>query len=278
MYDKLLDMKNKQLKHSSILIILFICTLLYGIQIFYHTQTKPKDEDTIAILGFHNVVRDEEKEQYYKYNMWVDSESSFREKMQYLNDQGYETWTLDELYEWKQGNISKPERVVVLTFDDGYYASSYLITPILKEYDFQATTFVVGGMIEKEHNWDASRLQYLNTSDMLDQSIMHYASHTYALHGKSQGSFLIDMKSKEELQADLIKQHEITNIDYIAYPYGYYNDRIIEVLNENNVKLAFGYNENRKATIQDHNYKLPRFAITSFTSMDSFRAMLESEN
>lgn len=273
-----MNMNFKTIKQYSIKYFILLFTFLYAIQIFYHSQAKPKDEDTIAILGFHNVVRDEEKEQYYKYNMWVDSESSFREKMQYLYDQGYQTWTLDELYEWKQGNISKPERVVVLTFDDGYYASSYLIAPILKEYDFQATTFVVGGMIEEEHTWDASRLQYLNTSDMLDQSTMHYASHTYALHGKLQDSFLIDMKSKEELQSDMLKQHEITNIDYIAYPYGYYNDRIIEVLNENNVKLAFGYNENRKATIQDHNYKLPRFAITSFTSMDSFRAMLESEN
>lgn len=264
-------------KHHSLLYFILICILLYGIQILYHTQTKVQEEDTIAIFGFHNVVRDEEKEEYYKYNMWVDSESSFREKLQYLYDQGYQTWTLDDLYEWKQGNLSKPEHVVILTFDDGYYASSYLIAPILKEYGFQATTFVVGSMIEGEHSWDASRLQYLNMSDMQDQSTMNYASHTFAMHGKTQGNFILDLKTKTEMQEDMDKQFKITDLSYIAYPYGYYNDQMIEVLRENHVKLAFGYNENRKASIHDHNYKLPRFAVTAFTTMDSFRAMLESE-
>lgn len=257
--------------------LICLCICAYGIQIVAHTITKVPEADTIAILGFHNVVSDEEKDLYYAGNVWVDDVSSFSEKMDYLYEQGYETWTLDELYAWKQGKKEKEGNVIVLTFDDGYYASSHLIAPILERYGFQATTFVVGSFLAGPHVWDASYIQYMNAQDMEDQSIMSYYSHTYALHDKQDGTFLVDMKTKEELQKDLDLQKTVTSVDYLAYPYGHYNEKMIDVLQENGVKLAFGYNENIKASRMDNAYTLPRFAITSNTSMASFQAMLDSE-
>lgn len=104
---------------------------------------------------------------------------------------------------------------------------------------------------------------------------MAYASHTYALHTKENDQFAIDSKTKKQLQEDFQKQQQVTDISYIAYPYGYVNELMMEVCKEFQVKLGFCYHENRAATRADDDYQLPRFAITSMTSMDSFRAMLE---
>lgn len=271
-------MKKTTMKTRVLFYIFITCVILYTMQIVYHTITKPSDQDTIPILGFHNIVKDEEKERYYPYDMWVDSEQAFMEKMQYLYDEGYETWSLDDLYEWKTGEKEKPEKVVVLTFDDGYFASSYLIAPILDQFHYQGTTFVIGGYVDnEEREWDGSHLQYLNHHDLQDQRIMKYVSHTYYLHYKEHGTFAMDLKTKEELQEDFRLQQEVTDTSYVAYPYGYYNDMMIEVLKDNNVKLAFGFNENRKVYRNDDNYTLPRFSVNSYTTMDSFKAMLESE-
>lgn len=267
--------KHKTYQH--IQYILIICILLYAVQLAFHVFTStPQRNEQIAILGFHNVVHDDEKERYYKTNMWVESLSSFEEKINYLYEEGYHTITLDELYDWKRGALEIDEKSIVLTFDDGYYASSNIIPEILEKYGFTASTFVVGSAVEGEHTWDASRLQYVNKQDMLDTSIMKYYSHTYAMHGKTEGAFTFDVADEAQMQMDIEMQKEFVDITYFAYPFGYYNDTIIQVLKQNDVKLAFGYNENKKATRAGDHYTIPRFAVTAYTNMEVFKAMLES--
>ena len=66
------------------------------------------------------------------------------------------------------------------------------------------------------------------------------------------------------------------SITFDAYPYGQYNKRIQKILKDKGTRLAFGYNENRKAKHSDDSYALPRFNVNAYTRLDVFRAMLES--
>lgn len=248
---------------------IWILCICYLISMMIHLLTKPRNEDVIPILGFHEIVSDEEKDSTYASNMWVDSRSNFLEKMEYLHDQGYTTWTLDELYAWKQGKKEKLGKTIVLTFDDGYASSSEWIAPTLKKYGFHATTFVIGSMVT-----DTKHTVYLTYDQMKDQSIMQYASHTFALHDQDNG-FLMDQKSIGQLREDFEKQKQVSDISYIAYPYGHVNESMLKVCKEYQVKLGFCYHENKMAKRSDDDLQLPRFAITATTSMDSFRAMLE---
>ncbi len=268
-------MINKMRKHVEVLFIL-CCLVLYGLFVFYEEAVSSDQSQGIAVLGFHHVVRDEEKEQFYPHHMWVDSERVFTEKIRYLYEQGYETWSLDDLYEWRMGRKELNGKVVVLTFDDGYYASSHLIAPILKQYGYCASTFVIGSMLEEAHTWDASRIQYLNAQDMEDQSVMRYYSHTYDLHNKQGNHYAIDV-DQAQLQADFDAQRLLVDCSYVAYPYGYYNEQMLANMKQNDVLLAFGYHENRKVHMDDDVYQIPRFAVHADTGMDSFRAMLDSK-
>ncbi len=253
-------------------VILPIIISVYLIATLFHTCFT-RNNDKIAILGFHNVVRDEVKQQEYPYNMWVESESMFRERIAYLYEQGYTTWTMQELYEWKCGKRVKPEKVVVLTFDDGYRSSKEIIAPILKEYGYRGTTFVVGSLVKQAD--EAST--YLSEEDLKDQETMEYYSHTYQLHDHDNHEYAVDRASKQQLQKDYEQQLTITDCSFVAYPFGHYNDEIISVLEENSVKLAFGYHENRKASKTDHAFALPRFSVNAYTTMDTMKAMLESD-
>jgi len=270
---------KKQIPEIKIaLAVVGTCVFLYACYLLSQMHQMPSSREMIPILGFHQVVHDEEKAAYYPYDMWVDSESAFEEKIRYLYEQGYETWTMDELYAWMIGEKEAKEKTVVLTFDDGYYACTQVIVPILKKYGFQATTFVIGSTLEGEHTWDGSQLQFLNKEDMKDQSVMQYYSHTYDLHEKQNNAYAIDVRSKAALVQDMQQQKKITDCSYLAYPYGHYNDTMIEVLKEHGVKLAFGYHENVKAKRGDDVYKIPRFSINAYTTMDTFRSMLESKS
>ncbi len=253
-------------------VILPIIISVYLLAALFHICFM-KNNDKIAILGFHNVVRDEVKRQEYPYNMWVESESVFRERIAYLYEQGYTTWTMQELYEWKCEKRKKPEKVVVLTFDDGYRSSKDIIAPILKEYGYRGTTFVVGSLVKQA---DETSI-YLSEEDLKDQETMEYYSHTYQMHDHYNNEYAVDHFSKQQLQKDYEQQMSITDCSYVAYPFGHYNTEIISVLEENGVKLAFGYHENRKASKTDHAYTLPRFSVNAYTTMDTMKAMLESE-
>ncbi len=276
-YDTIIYMKNDN-KHlfnlkKSIYIVIFSIVIGYLLCTLVHF-TIHRQEETIAILGFHDVIKDEDKTQHAPYNMWVESESAFAEKMAYLYEQGYQTWTMQQLYEWKCHQREIEGKVVVLTFDDGYRSSKDIIAPILAKYGFQGTTFVIGANVQEV---DDPHSAYLRLTDLQDQSIMAYHSHTYQLHDKSDHEYAMDRCDEEGLQRDFDLEQQIVDCSYVAYPYGYNNDAMINVLKKNRVKLAFGYHENKKAQRDGDFYRIPRFSVNAYTGMDTLKAMLESE-
>ncbi len=61
----------------------------------------------------------------------------FEAQMQYLDDQGYETMTLDDLQSWiETGQPEPPAKPIVLTFDDNYLSIYSVAYPSLKAHGF----------------------------------------------------------------------------------------------------------------------------------------------
>ncbi len=85
---------------------------------------------------------------------WTISPVQLDEQMRYLNESGYECVTCSELL--RRFSIAQPlDRVVALTFDDGYLDTVTTAAPILTRYGFVATVFVVSDLIGKTAEWDA---------------------------------------------------------------------------------------------------------------------------
>ena len=263
----------RQSKQS--ILILGIILLLYGANAVISAYDK---EERIPIIGYHHIVPDADKKAFFPTNMWVISLSEFEQQIKLLKEEGYHSVTLDEVYAWKQGKRNLDEKSIAITFDDGFYSTTKFAQPILKKYGFTGSVFVIASAIDEQHGaYDPSKRQHASHEDMADERVLQYYSHSYNLHHKDKNGFRINQLSDALLVQDTEKAAEQTSIAYYAYPFGKYNSRMQKILKQEGTRLAFGYNENRKARRTDDPYALPRFNVNAYTRLDVFRAMLESK-
>lgn len=143
----------------------------------------------------------------------------FEAQMRYLAENGYTAITFADL-----DDFTSFEKPVIITLDDGYadnYSNAY---PILKKYGFQATIFIISGLIDTAG--------YLTREEMAEMTdIISFQGHT-VMHEN------LTKLSPEKLEAALTVPKEtisaITNapVYVFAYPTGYYNDAVKSAVSE----------------------------------------------
>lgn len=267
--------KHPLLKKIFIVVLVILCLSIAVIWFLGRETPWKQDTDEIAVLGYHNLARDEDKNEYWRFDPWTSSTSSFKQQLQYLKDNGYHTITLDELYEWRQGKRKLDNKSVVITFDDSYRSTVELAKPLLKEYGFQASTFVIAYSIAKEkETYDASKKQHIPASMLKNDETMMFYSHSYLQHRKIDGSYAVNAYDKKQLEKDVKKAKEKTDTTYWAYPFGKYNETLKTILKKQGTKLAFSYHQFEKMSRDDDAYALPRYSVNAYTPLWLFKIML----
>jgi peptidoglycan/xylan/chitin deacetylase (PgdA/CDA1 family) len=77
----------------------------------------------------------------------------FRSHMIYLRQEGYRIIALRDLVDCIKNKTMIPARSVIITFDDGAACSYDKALSILEEYGYQATFFVISGLLGKTNEW-----------------------------------------------------------------------------------------------------------------------------
>jgi hypothetical protein len=80
--------------------------------------------------------------------------------------------------------------------------------------------------------------------------------------------------TKEVIKNDFDNQ-EIFNFDYMAYPYGTYNDIVLEELENHNYKLAFTFKDYDYARRTFTPYEIPRIKINGYSTVEDIKKWLE---
>lgn len=258
-------MNKKKVLLVILCLILLIPVVIVSKVVIAHYQTK----DGLCIVGYHNIVSDEEKENKYADNRYVLSESQFRRHMEYLYQHHYKTLSMDQIYDYYNGDLEIGENTIALTFDDGYKDFNKVVKPILEEYDFTGTCFVIG-----KHLNDQKEI-FLKTEDIQNTTHIYYYSHSYDLHRTTKGfdKKIIEKLSLEEIQEDFKKNP--LDSTYFAFPYGRSCKGIENILKENQVKLAFSYNQFHHMTRKDDRYYLPRYMIVDIVPDFYFQWIVE---
>ena len=250
-------------------IVIYILLLLYVILIIdLHSNYYRENAIKIPVITFHRLVLNEVKNTKYKDNQWVGSIDVFEEMMIYLHNNGYNTISTKEFIDWYDKKIELPKKSILITFDDGFYEDYYLAYPILKKYNLKATSFIVGSRIkDKTPEFDStgSTKGYIG-NDVIELVRNEYPnwefqSHSYNLHKYDKnGLHRIRNINKEKIYEDVKKTKEL-GFNVMAYPFGDYNELIVEALKDNDFKVAFGFWYKDYARRTDDRYNIHRIKI-----------------
>ncbi len=258
--------RKKPIKAISLTLCVLIVSLFLIKIVIPHYVTR----NGLCVLAYHGVVSDEEKQTEYKDDIYTLSVSQFEKQMEYLYDNGFTTYSMDEVNSYIHGELQIEEKAVALTFDDGYKNFNDIVKPILEKYDFKGVCFVIG-----KHLTDDAE-SFLKLEDIKNTENVEYYSHSHDLHRKSKEGInrkIIQELTAEELLADF--NTDLIDDTYFAFPYGRRTDGIDDILKEAGVKLAFDYNHFRHLTPNDNPYALPRYMIIDFTPFSYFKWIVE---
>ena len=200
----------------------------------------------VPVLNYHQV----NDEKHSALTLHVDQ---FREQMEYLHNQGYNTITLAQLYDYLENGTELPNKPIVITFDDGYVDNYKNVLPILKEYNMKATLFMIS---------DAA-----NTPGFVSTEQMHQMeAGGFDIQGHTNHHKILTKIAPTELPDALLGGKTSLEgilgepIEYLAYPGGF-NDMLIQyVTKQSGYKMAFTV---QPGTVQpgDNLYALNRLAI-----------------
>lgn len=155
---------------------------------------KSEKDIKIPILIYHN-FRTPIPYKEDVYNLFS-SEENFDENVKTLLDAGYTFITLEDLYQYNKGQIGLPEKVIIITMDDGQIGCYTDAFPVLKKYQIPATIFIVNKLVGTEDyfSWEQAK-------EMYDSGLVKIHCHGY---NHSEYSSV----GKEKLVSDYTKSHQ----------------------------------------------------------------------
>lgn len=101
----------------------------------------------MRILMYHQVVEGTPP------NIHAVSAAVFRSQMHWLHASGYRSVLLEDGRQ-SLTDHARDDKAVAITFDDGYLDCLTVALPILREVGFNATVYLIAGLIGKTRTWD----------------------------------------------------------------------------------------------------------------------------
>ena len=301
------DAPKNMLKVILLLTILFQVMLLSAGCTVFRGNADPGAVSSakIPVLMYHHLVPVATSALDLE-NGAVISAEQFAEQMTYLSENGYTTWFLSELFLYLESGEPLPEKTVVITFDDGYESNYLYAYPVLKQYNFKASISLILSKMEKVEAALAksgvqdpangiSGISVVEAKEMMNSGLVEFHSHTYDMHhtvsanaaGKigypSVDRMYLAAEGRAETEqeygarigndlltaARLLKNYLDIDSTALIYPYGRYNDQLIEAAKTVGVYGAATV----KAGLVDKNsevFALPRVTVGPKDNLASF--------
>jgi peptidoglycan/xylan/chitin deacetylase (PgdA/CDA1 family) len=170
--------------------------------------------------------------------------AEFRWELGYLRDHGITPVSLDQVKAyWFQGG-HLPPKAVLLTFDDGFKSIYEKAYPVMKEFGYPAVLFLYTDFIRAQ----AESLKYADIEEM-GKTGWALESHTKShmnlgMEGEKRGRKAFRDLLTRELSDPLgfIKEKYGRQATVLAYPYGVYDEEVLQQTEKLGYQLAFTVN------------------------------------
>jgi peptidoglycan/xylan/chitin deacetylase (PgdA/CDA1 family)/glycosyltransferase involved in cell wall biosynthesis len=187
----------------------------------YFERNVPKN---IPVLMYHKVPSHEIHTQH---RIFV-TKDRFERHLQFFKKKNFQTISFSELEEYRSGKrdfIAFPKKPLIITFDDGYIDNLTNAAPLLKQYGFGATIFLLADQAVDHNYWDAnngdpkSAIMTLEQKKELISYNFEIGSHGFR-HEK-----IVDMDDKKawhELHGSkaVLEKAFAQNVNVYAFTYG----------------------------------------------------------
>jgi peptidoglycan/xylan/chitin deacetylase (PgdA/CDA1 family) len=181
-----------------------------------------KQRYTVPILMYHSVsltALDGER--------LAVTPQTFRRQMEFLKKHHYNVIPLRDLVDIVRHKKRIPRKTVVITFDDGYKDNYTQAFPVLKEYGFSATIFVI---IDELGRSRGDRLNWQELQEMQASGLITIGSH--GVNARP----LVNIKDTEGLISQILLSKRILEdrlnkkVDLFSYPEGAFNAKIRQLV------------------------------------------------
>jgi len=269
-------LENYQLRILSV----FLCLFLLGFTVPVMSQDAVTSaSDTIyvsdgtlrriyvPILMYHYVSPLPSNADSIRIDLTV-SPDTFREHIQYLRNAGYETISLYQLYNALVAGLPLPPKPVILTFDDGYVDHYEYVFPVLQEFGFTGTFFIITDIA------DANTPGYLTWAQIREMagvgmSLESHAKNHVDLAGRDRDFLVYQIiGSLESLEANIGQSAAM-----FCYPSGRYDETTLTAIEQFPVLLAVTTRYGAYHTTSSR-FELPRLRVSNDTDVTALERLL----
>ena len=212
------------------------------------------------------------------------SPENLHSQWQYLQKQGYRAISLaDYLNIQESGNGHYPPKTILITFDDGYANNLTYAYPMLRQFGWCATFFIIADTLDGTHSpakEEAEKKMSLQELKELDQSTVQLGMHGYH-HENFDKMTIGEIKTVIALSIEKFEQAGLCVPETIAYPYGarpkdkMISDELKAWMKDIGIKAAFRIgNQVSKIPSQDM-YEIKRIDIKGTDTLNDFAVKLK---
>jgi len=229
-------------------------------------QLAPPSQVSVPILMYHYVSELPPDADQYRVNLTVEPDD-FTDQLQYLSDAGYHAITLNDLYLHLTQSYPLPDKPVILTFDDGYRDAYDVVFPLLLEFGFTGTFFILATPAHFESP------QYLTWAQMQEMAeagmeIQAHGRDHVDLRGQSYDYLVYQTVGVQEA----IHYHTGQLPRFFCYPSGRYDGDVIAVLQSAGywgaVTTAWGTTHSADTLFEMHRIRIPgNIPLESFAGL-----------
>jgi peptidoglycan/xylan/chitin deacetylase (PgdA/CDA1 family) len=224
----------------------------------------------IPILAYHKV------DTQFEWGITTVLPRLFEKQIKFLAENGFHSIGLSD-YMSDQVSFKRP---IIITFDDSFQSIFRYAYPILNEYGFTATIFVITNFIGKRNLWDhnlgGKSCWHMGWKEIEQLKAAHWeiGSHT-ATHLD-----LTDL-SDQQLEDELItsrndlSQHLGEETQFISYPFNRYNIKVLHAVQKVGYRGGCCLVSTKKVPGYLQHYAIPRTGVYGIDDLYWFKIKLQ---
>jgi peptidoglycan/xylan/chitin deacetylase (PgdA/CDA1 family) len=220
--------------------------------------TVEDDGVRVSVLGYHDF-----SETLPETEMRINT-AKFRKQLEIIQQLGITVISLQDFIAWKRGDISLPEKCVLLTFDDGWRSVYTDAFPILKEFGHPFVLYLYKNYVDgggKALTTPMIKEMLANGATLGSHSVSHpLPSMVRRKHAEGPEKFEAYLRVEMGQSKDFLKSKFRVPVPTYAYPGGFFTEEMLTLAPELGYTHLFTV-QPAKVRRASPDFALPRYMI-----------------